>query len=63
MTNEKYLKPEEVAERYQVSRRMVYKMVALGQLKAIKFGGALRIPESALTEFVKPAKDVDDVDD
>jgi putative molybdopterin biosynthesis protein len=54
---EKYYTPEQLAERFQVSRHAVYKWIRDGTLRAIRVGRAVRIPASALEEFIRPASE------
>ncbi len=46
------LKPAQAAEALQLSRAKLYSLIAGGELKSIKIGGARRIPIEALREFV-----------
>lgn len=48
MTEARYLTAVEAAERLGVSLRTVRRRLADGSLAAVKLGGAVRIPESAL---------------
>lgn len=52
MTNEKFLKLEQVAEILQVSIRSLYRYIAEGKIKATKVG-YWRISEKDLEEFVR----------
>ena len=53
----RYLKPSDVAETYNVSYRTVLAWIHLevDPLEAYEVGGQYRIPESALNIFIKPA--------
>ena len=42
----------EVAKRLDCSRDAVYALIASGQLRAIRVGRLLRVPESALADFI-----------
>jgi excisionase family DNA binding protein len=53
---EKYLKVQEVADRLGVTRQAVHNWINEGRLRAFKAGRALRIPESAVLEFLKPVE-------
>jgi excisionase family DNA binding protein len=53
---ERYLKVQEVADRLGVTRQAVHNWINEGRLRAVKAGRALRIPESAIMEFLKPVQ-------
>lgn len=42
----------EVAKRLDCSRDAVYGLIASGELRAIRVGRLLRVPESALADFI-----------
>ncbi len=44
---------QQVAERLNVSARLVYKLAATGALKAYRIGGAIRITTAQLTEYLR----------
>ena len=46
------LRPAEVAEQLQVSRRTVYNLIARGDLKPCRIGGAIRVHPGDLAEYV-----------
>jgi len=46
------LRPLEVAAQLGVSRSLVYRLVASGELKALTVGKSLRIPTGAVHQFV-----------
>jgi len=48
-----YFTPQEVAGKLKVNIHTVYRWIREGRLAAVKVGDLWRIPESALTEFVK----------
>jgi excisionase family DNA binding protein len=50
---ERIYKIKEVADILKVSHKTVYNWIELGHLKAIKVEKTLRVPESALEEFLK----------
>lgn len=52
--DEKYFTVKELAERFRVSRQAVYDWINEGKLRAIRVGVRVRIPESALIEFIRP---------
>jgi excisionase family DNA binding protein len=61
---EVYLTPLEVAEQFRASKMTVYRLIATGELRAVRFGRGFRIPESGLDEFLKcntvtPGQDVE----
>lgn len=51
--NEKLYTAKEVADHFRVSRQAVYDWIAAGKLRALRIGDRVRIPESALQEFVR----------
>jgi excisionase family DNA binding protein len=51
---EKLLTPEEAATRLNVSPRAVREWLRQGKLRGVKVGRLLRVPESAIAEFLKP---------
>jgi excisionase family DNA binding protein len=53
---EKYLTVREVASRLGVTRQAVHNWINEGRLRAVKAGRALRVPESAVVEFLKPVE-------
>lgn len=52
--NETYLTVKEIADKFRVSRQAVYDWIESGQLKAVRVGKRVRVPESSLAGFVKP---------
>lgn len=48
----KYLKAAEVAERLNISKRQVYKLISDGKLPSITIESSVRIPEQGLSEFL-----------
>lgn len=52
--DEKYYTVKEIAQRFQVSRQAVYDWIKEGKLRAIQIGERVRVPESALNDFVRP---------
>lgn len=57
MTEEEYYTPEEFSKIFKVKKRTVYFWVRTGKLKAVKLGSLLRIPKSALDDFLRSSKD------
>lgn len=47
----RFFRVKAVAERYDVSVHTIYRAIKAGTLDAYKIGGAIRIPEQALTVF------------
>lgn len=47
---------EEVANILKVGRKLVYEIIQQGQLKCIKIGRCIRIPECYLNEFINDDK-------
>lgn len=54
--DEKQYTVKEIAEHFQVSRQSVYDWINDGKLKAIRVGERIRIPRSALDEFIRPVQ-------
>ncbi len=50
---EQYWTPKEVADRFKVSEETVRRYIRQKKLQAVRFGDQLRIPDSALQEFIK----------
>lgn len=48
-----YLTIAEIVERYRVSKAPVYRAVSEGRLKALRFGGSIRIDEDDLEEYIR----------
>ena len=48
--------PKQIADLWKVSRRTIYAWIKSGQLKAVKLGDTVRIPEAELMRFLKPVK-------
>lgn len=44
---------QQVAERLNVSARLVYKLASTGALKAYRIGGAIRITTAQLAEYLR----------
>lgn len=53
---ERYWTVEEVAAIERVSKWTVYRAIWAGNLKAIKVGGRVRVPEAALNEYLAAAE-------
>jgi excisionase family DNA binding protein len=52
--DEKYYTVKEIADRFHVSRQAVYDWIRDGKLRAVRLGERVRVPESALNDFVRP---------
>lgn len=52
--DEEYFTVQEVAKRFRVSRQAVYDWIEAGRLRAVRVGERVRIPASALVEFIRP---------
>lgn len=52
----RFLTVSEVAEVMRVSKMTVYRLVHSGELPAVQFGRSYRVPESAVTDYVKEAR-------
>lgn len=49
----RYLRVNTVAEMFDVSPATIYRAIRNGQLDAVRIGGSVRVPESALAGFVE----------
>ena len=50
---EQYYTPRQISEKYNISAATISTACHSGQLKYVKLGGAVRISESALAEWIK----------
>lgn len=50
--SQRLLRVEQSGERLNISRAKVYELIASGELRSIKIGGARRIPVEAIDELV-----------
>lgn len=48
-----FLTVAEVAEKIRVSRMTVYRLVHAGDLPAVRVGRSLRVPERAVTDYLR----------
>jgi excisionase family DNA binding protein len=46
-------KPSDLIGLLNLGRSTVYNLIASGELKAIRFGRAVRVPQSTLDEFIR----------
>jgi len=53
MNKKEYYRPDEVAKMFSIARVTVYLHIQKGQLKAVRIGGSIRIPESALNDYIR----------
>lgn len=60
-TDETYLTVPEAAKELHVSRQTVHRWVAAGKLRAVRVGGVLRVPRSALSQVAGEYKPGDQV--
>ena len=51
------LKVEQVADRLQVDRATVYRLLKRGELESVKVGRARRVTEQALADFARRSAD------
>ena len=49
---ERLWKPEEIADRFRISRSKVYELLKTGELRSVRIGGSRRIPESGARDFL-----------
>lgn len=47
---------KEISDHFHVSRQAVYDWIKEGKLRAIKLGERVRVPESALRDFIQEIK-------
>jgi excisionase family DNA binding protein len=52
VTAQSYIAPKAVAERLAVSVKLIYKLVAAGELKAVKIGRCVRVLMDSLQDFL-----------
>lgn len=57
--DEKQYKIQDIVEHFHVSKQTVHNWIKSGQLRAVRIGRVIRIPQSALDEFVKPVQSSD----
>jgi excisionase family DNA binding protein len=48
-----FYRPDEVAERFRVSRSYVYWLIRKGKLKAVRIGRLIRIPKDECCKIAK----------
>jgi excisionase family DNA binding protein len=47
------LRPVEAAEAIGIGRSKVYELIQRGELPSVRIGGSVRVPVSALNEWIK----------
>ncbi|WP_026819577.1 helix-turn-helix domain-containing protein [Arthrobacter castelli] len=52
----RFLTVSEVAEVMRVSKMTVYRLIHSGEMPAVQFGRSYRVPEAAVTDYLKEAK-------
>ncbi len=50
---ERLLTAGQVAERLQLSKAMIWKLLSTGEIRSLKIGHSRRVPESAVAEFIR----------
>jgi len=48
----KLLRPDEVADRLNIGKRTVYKLIADGEIPALKIRSSLRVPDYAIEKYI-----------
>ena len=52
MAKEKYYTVKEIAESYNMTRGSLYNIIRRGEITSVTFGNSIRIPESALQDYL-----------
>ncbi|GAB3255633.1 helix-turn-helix domain-containing protein [Arthrobacter pigmenti] len=52
----RFLTVSEVADVMRVSKMTVYRLIHSGEMPAVQFGRSYRVPESAVTDYLKEAR-------
>jgi len=47
------LRPDQVAEKLNVSTKTIYRLLGEAQLVGLKVRGSIRIPEASVTDYIK----------
>lgn len=55
-TNDKYLKPKDIADMLAISPTTLYKYIKKGDIKAIQLGNEYRISKDELSEFIQSVR-------
>ncbi len=53
----RYYRVDEVAVYFSVSDRTIYRLIDMGDLKAIRLRGCIRVPAEEIMEFEERARD------
>jgi len=61
--DEEYLTVDEVRRKLHVTRQAVYNWISEGKLRAVRVGRSVRVPVSALVEFIRPVTPGERIDD
>ena len=56
MNDERLLKLPEVSTRLALSRTAIYRLMARGELRPVRIGGALRFPASTIDQLIENLK-------
>jgi excisionase family DNA binding protein len=54
-SNARFMTVAEVAEVLRVSKMTVYRLVHSGEMPAVRFGRSFRVPEEAVSQYLKGA--------
>lgn len=61
--DEKMYTVQEIAKHFRISRQAVYDWIHDGKLRAVRIGERVRVPESALRDFVRPIEPGEPLED
>lgn len=61
--DEKMYTVKEIADHFRVSRQAVYDWINRGDLRALRLGDRIRIPQSALNAFIRQVEPGERVDE
>ncbi len=53
VSREELFSPQEVADRFSISRWTIYAWIAEGRIKSVKIGRLVRIPESEVNRIIR----------
>lgn len=57
LTTRRYFRVDEVARYFSVSDRTIYRLIDMGDLKAIRLRDCIRVPAEEIREFEERRKD------
>lgn len=60
MSQKLLLRPTEAAEALSISRAMVYRLIASGEIGSVRIGTAIRVPRAALEDYIARLQEADD---